>query len=235
MISNTLKYCPFFIILFPILINAQIFPKSGDDVGSLIPDGYNLKDVAFGDLNVDSKDDLVIVIRNNSTRKKSVAIYLHNDSEWKLETESADFFYLDQADIFDPRFTNYGSFNDRNKNEEYVGLNIDNSVITINTNDGWGNSLEAKFRKNKSNQYILIGLITGSFYRNNSTENSFNYLTSKMQIKTELIGEDLEGKSEAWFKILNAKKVNFDQFSAKKILAEKRSYEYEELEEPIEN
>ncbi|SFF95584.1 hypothetical protein SAMN04488033_11656 [Salegentibacter agarivorans] len=225
---NQSKFC-IFLILIPLIISAQSFPDSGDDVGSLIPDGYKLKDVVFGDLNANSKDDLVIVIRNNSTRKKSVAIYLHDDSEWKLETESADFFYLEQADIFVPETTKYEDFNDRVRYEEYVNLKIENAVISIYTGDGYGNWIETKFRKNKHVRYTLIGLTVGSYHRNKQTETSINYLTKKAQIKTELIGEGLEGNTDTWYKTEYSDPPYFEEFSIGKILDDWKSYEYEKI------
>lgn len=215
------------LLLFPIIMAAQIFPKEGDDVGSLVTENYILKDVNFGDLNGDAQDDLVIVIRDKKTKIKSAAIYYAGSYSWDLISESESFFLLENTDIFDPGLEI--SVN-RLVNEEYVNISIKNQVITISTTDGYGNSIDANFRKNQIGNYELIGIEIGSYSMNVEKEKSINYLTDKMQIKFTSVGGIKDGEiHDEWFKVLNLRKVYFDNFSVKNIYSDIDQLKFEKI------
>ena len=219
-----------FLILFPFIISAQSFPESGDDIGSLIPEGYILKDLNFGDLNSGANEDLIMVVRDKLSNQKSIAIYQKEGFfEWALVTQSNNFFLQQEGDIFVPEYTTYQDFNDRVRNEEYVKVNINNGIISVYTGDGYGNWIETKFRKIKNNQYALIGLTVGSYFRNEQTETSINYLTSKAQRKTELIGEGLEGNTETWYKIDFLDPPYFQDFTMGEIMDDLKNYKYKKI------
>lgn len=225
-----IKFTIGLLLLFPVIMVAQIFPKEGYDVGSLIPENYILKEVKYGDLNGDNKDDLVIVIRNIKTKNKSAAIYYY-DSEYEqyiLRSESTNFFLFERGDLYRPDLTTYEVYNDRIKEEEFVLVIIKDKVISINTSDGQGFGIDSKFKKNQIGNYELIGIEMTTYLRGIYQKISINYLTGKMQIKSSSNDEN-EKIDDEWFKLSNLKKFNFNTFSLKKVKADIVDTEWQKI------
>lgn len=218
-----------FFFIFPTILLSQIFPKESYEIGSLIPENYKLKNLQMGDLNGDNQDDLVLIIRNLETKKKSIAIY-YFDLElktWKLKSQSENFFDYINGDIFRTTSSRFQNADDKIAYEEFASIEIKNKIIIIGTHDGYGNSIYTSLRLNKVDKYKIIGIDINSYPRNHLYNISINYLTSKMKTTMTMFsaldnGGDLI--EEEWFKILNLQKYNFIGFSIKEFYKDKSKF-----------
>lgn len=212
------KITSIFFLLFPIIILSQIFPKENYEIGGLIPKNYKLKNLQMGDLNNDNQDDLVLIITNLKTKNKSVAVYYFDLKLkiWKLKSESINFFKYNDDDIFKKTSSRWQNPTDKITYEEFVSVVIKNQIITIGTNDGYGNSIYISLRLNKVDKYEIIGIDTASYPRHYTYDDSINYLTSKMKTTKTIIGASSDGEDVIevnWFKVLNLKKWFFKDFT----------------------
>ncbi|OAD42381.1 hypothetical protein LPB303_14885 [Polaribacter atrinae] len=216
-------------LLTPTLTHTQIFPKESYEISNLIPNNYKLKNLQKGDLNGDTIEDLVLIIKNTKTKKKSIAIYYYDFElkKWKLKSESKNFFNYEDGDIFKTSSSRYQNSDDKNTYEEITSIEIKGQIIIIGTNDGFGNSITTNVKLNKIGKYEIIGIKINSFPRNSFYDVSINFLSSKMKIATTFFAasdNDDDIIEEEWFKILNLKRYNFDDFSIKKFYIDENKF-----------
>jgi hypothetical protein len=136
-------------------------PKTGKTIASFIPKGYDTITVAKGDLNKDSKEDIVLVLHDKredtadpgseiNENHRPLVVLLKTDDGWKVGAKSVNVIMCKGCG---------GVYGD-----PFNQITITNGVITIDQYGGsnwrWGYTYKFRYQEG---EFYLIGLTKDSY------------------------------------------------------------------------
>jgi hypothetical protein len=207
-----MKYFLLLLSITALAASAQTpLPKidsAGKDVAGFIPPGWFVEHSAFGDLNNDKIEDMVIVIQPKDSMTESR--YNCDTKAWDDEEkgfprvlfiifgeESGSYRLALQDNDFILRPDEGGMRGDPFEGE---AISIKNNVLSFGFSGGTSQrwTVQYKFRY-QHNDWYLIGASSGGYHSvlGTANENSYNLITGKVKI-TE--SEDIFGKEHATVK-----------------------------------
>jgi hypothetical protein len=187
--------------------------KEGKKIADFIPQGWTLLDSAYGDLNKDNLDDLVIILQGNDSILSISDYGLYTDTTTSQPRILAIFFYNNSSKKYELIEQN-NSFISTHDNPEaadpYESMLISNEVLSINFqifyySGSWVMSNTSYKFRYQNNEFLLIGADDNSMNRgSHDFENySFNFLAKKW---SKSVGNDtIDQKPKQEFHTLDLK------------------------------
>ncbi|MES2765575.1 MAG: hypothetical protein V4642_06900 [Bacteroidota bacterium] len=197
--------------------NYPTITHSGESLADFIPENYTALDTVFTDFNKDSEVDFALVIEGkdslieirkyitenaeNVDKPRILIICFKKDSGYEL---------VEQSNTFILRSSEGGVLGD-----PFQGISAENGVLEIDfyggSSDRWSLTYKFQYRKDA---FTLIGAESYFFNTNDMSyeSNSFNFLTSKVQI-TKGNNETDEKEAEKWVALKKFKLKTFNTFT----------------------